>query len=80
MVTALGARAVGTGEAVMSRTLVARAATVLALIAALLSTPMSPAAGAAEDAIVGLQEETFTIGPLALAPEGQPGDPPVGSR
>ena len=58
----------------MSRTLVARAATVLALVGALLSTPMSPAAGAAEDAIVGLQEETFTVGPFALAPEGQPGD------
>ena len=58
----------------MSGTLVARTAAVLAFVVALLPVGMSPAAGAAEDAIVGLQEETFTVGPFTLAPEGQPGD------
>ena len=61
----------GRGEALMSRTLVACAATVLVPVAALLTSTTSPAAGAAEGA-VELQEGTSTVGPCALTPEGQP--------
>ena len=58
----------------MSRTLLVRAVAALVLTAALLPTAGAAGVAAAEPVAAGLQEETFTVGPFALAPEGQPGD------
>ena len=68
----------------MSSTFVVRAVAALSLTLALLPAVGTPAVGAAEvgapvagaaaAGIPDLQEQTFTVGPFELAPEGQPGD------